>query len=334
MNVGLVGAGLQGWRRATAIRESHVGHLSIVSDLNETAARRLAKEFTCQSTTRWRNVVQSKEIDIVLVCTPPNTHAQIAKSALRNKKHVLCEKPLAITLKEAKGIQAAITPGLKFKCGFNYRFHPAVNQAKQWLKRGVIGDLYYVRCVHGITGRPGYEKDWRANPAISGGGQLMDQGMHCLDLFRYFMGEFCEAFAYTSTYYWNMRVEDNVFGLLRTSGGRTASFQVSWTEWRNIFELQIVGERGYIRLQGLGGSYDSEKVTLGIRNFHKPFSDRTIHYTEKDRSWVNEWQNFIHAIEEDVEPSGSFEDGLRALTMTKSLYDSTRLKRPVEIKNT
>jgi predicted dehydrogenase len=306
----------------------------MVADLNETATRSLAKEFSCKSTTSWKNVVQSKDIDIVLICTPPNTHAPIAKSALRNKKHVLCEKPLARTLKEAKDMQAAITPGIKFKCGFNYRFHPAVNQAKQWLTRGVIGDPYYIRCVHGICGRPGYEKDWRANPAISGGGQLMDQGMHCLDLFRYFMGEFCEAFAYASTYYWKMRVEDNLFGILRTSRGKTASFHVSWTEWKNIFELQIVGERGYIRLDGLGGSYDSEQVSLGIRNFHKPFSDRTIHYTDRDRPWVNEWRNFIHAIEVDGNPSGSFEDGLRALIMTQSLYDSTRLKKTVAIKNT
>jgi predicted dehydrogenase len=331
MNVGLVGAGRQGWRRANAIRQSRLGDLSKVADLDYAAAKSFGKMFSCQYTKNWIDLVQSEDIEIVVVCTPPNTHAKIVSSALRNHKHVLCEKPLARSLSEANRISRAIRRDTKFKCGFNYRFHPAIMQARKWLNRQSVGDPYYIRCVHGICGRPGYEKDWRAKSSISGGGQLMDQGLHCLDLFRYFLGEFSEASAFTNTYYWKIPVEDNVFGLLRTKQGKIASLHASWTEWKNVFKFQIIGERGYIQVQGLGGSYGEEFARLGFRTLSKPFSDHTIHYRGADNCWVEEWRNFIQAIERNEEPNGSLKDGLMAIELAEALYDSAKRKRIVNI---
>jgi predicted dehydrogenase len=331
MNVGVVGAGRQGWRRANAIRASHLGTLSRVADVDYRAARKLATAYSCESTTNWKEVVEAEDVEIVIVCTPPNTHAKIATSALRNQKHVLCEKPLARSLIEARKIQSAIRHDTKFKCGFNYRFHPAILQARKWLSKRRIGTPYYVRSVHGICGRPGYEKDWRTKSKVSGGGQLMDQGMHCLDLFRYFFGEFSEAMSFTTTYYWNIRVEDNIFGLLRTSDGKIASLHASWTEWKNIFTFQIVGEKGYIQIEGLGESYGDELARLGLRNFHAPFTDQTIHFRRADNSWVEEWRNFVHAIRGDEDLNGSLKDGLMALQLAQALYDSAHKKRVVSI---
>ena len=159
----------------------------------------------------------------------------------------------------------------------------------------------------------------------------MDQGMHCLDLFRYFLGEFCEVTAFTETYYWDMPVEDNAFALLRTQSRKIASLHVSWTEWRNVFALQIVGKKGYIEIEGLGASYGTELGRLGLRDFYRPFSERTIRYTGGDKSWIREWLNFTQAIENNIEPNGSLEDGLKALVLAKALYDSARSKKVVRL---
>lgn len=326
MKVGIVGAGLQGRRRAQALHRVGDGRLTIVADYLPEKARSLADEMGCQATARWEEVVARDDLDIVIVCTPPHLHASITIAALQQGKHVLCEKPLALNPAEARRmVEVALARGVKLKCGFNLRHHPALLQAREWFDRGVIGEPLFLRCHYGTGGRPGYEKEWRAKAEFSGGGQLVDQGIHLLDLCRWFLGEFDEAFGWLSTGYWDIApLEDNAFALLRTSRGQVASIHVSWTQWKNLFTWELFGKDGYIKVDGLGGSYGTERAVLGKRAFLEPFREEITEFRGDDRSWEEEWREFLAAIRQGRNPSGSGLDGLRALELAHAVYESGR----------
>ena len=325
MRVGIIGAGLQGRRRAHAVKQFN-DKLLIVADVHWEQAKLLADEMGCEVTTNWEEVVSREDIEAVLVCTPPHLHAPISITAMKKGKHVLCEKPLARSLEEAKEIVAAAQENeVKLKCGFNLRHHPGILQARKWFDQGVIGELSFIRCRYGIGGRPGYNKEWRANLEISGGGQLMDQGMHALDLSRYFLGEFSEVFGFLSTSFWDIApLEDNAFVLLRTEKGQVASIHVSWTQWKNLFCFELFGKDGYIVVEGLGGSYGTERSILSKRAFLKPFQEEIVEFRGEDRSWYEEWCEFISAIKDNREPLGNGNDGLQALGLTYAVYESAQ----------
>ncbi|MEK7281808.1 MAG: Gfo/Idh/MocA family oxidoreductase, partial [Chloroflexota bacterium] len=188
MRVGIIGAGLQGRRRAPAVQQTH-NDIIVVSAATLEAARPLADTVGCDAAAGWESVVARDDLDTILVCAPTYLHAPIGIAALKKGVHVLCEKPLARTVEEAQAmIEAAQAGGATLKCGFNHRHHPAIQQARKWFDLGAIGEPIFVRCRYGICGRPGYEKEWRANPDISGGGHLMEQGIHGIDLARWFLG--------------------------------------------------------------------------------------------------------------------------------------------------
>jgi hypothetical protein len=221
MKIGIIGSGLMGRRRAEALRSfKDVELMAVSSDMCE-QANCLANDMKCEQTDTWQQMVCRKDIDVIIVCTPPDCHLPMCAAALENGKHVLCEKPLARNPEEAEIIvKLARQKGLKLKCGFNHRHHPAIQQARKWVEGGVIGQLLFIRSAYGIGGRPGYEKDWRANTQIGGGGQLMDQGMHVIDLARWFLGDFTEVSGFLQTGYWDIApLEDNAFSLLRTDSG-------------------------------------------------------------------------------------------------------------------
>lgn len=325
MRIGIVGAGLQGKRRALALKPSQ-DELVLVADTDLPRAKLLAGEMKCEATDSWEDAVRRKNIDVIFVCTPPHLHAPISIAALKAGKHVLCEKPLARNYEEGKQIvDAAGENGVKLKCGFNLRHHPGIIQARKWFDQGIIGELCFIRCRYGIGGRPGFDKEWRADPEISGGGQLMDQGIHLLDLSRWFMGEFSEASGFLSTSFWDIApVEDNAFALLRTKKGEVASLHASWTQWKNLFSFELFGKDGYIVVEALGGGYGTERAILGKRAFLEPFKEEIIEFRGEDRSWHDEWREFVSAINDQREPLGNGYDGLQAVKLAGAIYESAR----------
>lgn len=326
MRVGLIGAGLQGRRRAAALQSLDGSELVVIADVDERAAAALARQLGCRFTACWQDVVEQRDLEAVIVCTPPHLHAPLAIAAMKAGKHVLCEKPLARDAAEAhEMVKVAEAQGVQLKCGFNLRHHPGIRQARQWVDEGLIGDITFIRCRYGIGGRPGYDREWRSQPHISGGGQLMDQGVHTLDLCRWFLGEFAEASGMVATYFWRQApVEDNVFALLRTARGQVAWLHSSWTQWKNLFSLEIFGQDGYITVEGLGGSYDNERATLGKRDLGAPFREETVEFRGEDHSWREEWREFVAAIRDGRQPLGSGHDGLAALRLAQAIYDSAR----------
>lgn len=331
MKVGIVGAGLQGRRRARALRAVDSSELVVVADVSEDAAAALAAEAGCLAISRWKDIVERDDVQAVIICTPPHLHAEIALSAMRSGKHVLCEKPLARTMDEGREmLRVARESGVRLKCGFNLRYHPAMRQVRQWYEDSSIGEIDWIRCRYGIGGRPGYEQEWRAQPEISGGGQLMDQGIHALDLFRWFLGDFAEVFGFLATRFWDMApLEDNAFALMRTAQGQVASLHASWTQWKPLFCLEIFGRDGYVIAEGLGGAYGTERAVLGRRDFAAPFSEEVIEFRREDSSWEEEWREFVSAIREGREPSANGTDGLAAIELAYAIYESARLGRAV-----
>lgn len=335
MRVGIVGCGLIGRRRAEVVRQLSGDELVIVADIDESRATSLAREMSCLATIDWQETIIRDDVDVVVVSTTNNWLAPITVAALQNGKHVLCEKPPGRNAEEARQmVDAARVNGRKLGIGFNHRYHPAVRKAQALFEEGNIGEPLFIRCRYGHGGRPGYEKEWRADPEISGGGELLDQGIHGIDLFRWFLGDFQEAFGYASTWFWDMPVEDNAFALFRTSRGQVASLHTSWTQWKNLFSFEIFGRDGYLIVEGLGGSYGTERLEIGRRKTEGgPPEVRVLEFAGPDTSWQAEWQEFTSAIREGRQPLANGEDGLQAMRLIAAIYESARTGQVVKLED-
>ena len=329
MRVSIIGAGLQCRRRAPVLLESRGDTLVSISSKDFAQSEASARQFNCVADQDWRVTVAREDVDAVIVATPPHLHSEISITAMRHGKHVLCEKPLSRTLSESRQmVDVARETGLVLKCGFNHRHHPAVWEAKKRLDAGDFGRPLFARCRYGICGRPGYEKEWRADPSQATGGHFIEQGSHIIDLFRWFMGEISEVACMTSTHYFKgQSLDDDGFAMFRTIDGATASLHTSLVQWQNLFSFEITGEEGYARVEGLGGTYGVEQLFLGRRDFTAPFEDRVIQYRGGDVSWRDEWREFSSAIREGRRVLGDGKDGLEAMRVGLAAYQAEREKR-------
>jgi predicted dehydrogenase len=331
--VAVIGCGLQAARRIAAIRDDKSCELVAAIDRDEAKARRLVGSTGARVATDWREVVRSGDLDVVLVLTYPDSHAEISIEAMRAGCDVLCEKPLARTVDEAREMRNVARQTARIlKCGFNHRHHPAVLEAQKRLSAGEIGKPIFGRGRYGIGGRLGIEKEWRSNPDIVPGGQLMEQGIHLVDLFRWFAGDVAEVTGMMSTVRWPIApLEDNGFLLARTRHGATFSIHASTTQWTNLFELEIYGESGSLTVHGLGASYGVEKLIASNHDPSAPFSHHTIEYRGGDVSWANEWAEFMRCVRERSEPLGGGEDGVRAMEIVAAAYEASRTGRTVKL---
>lgn len=341
MRVGVVGCGQIGSRRATVIHGSLGDDLVVVSDVISERSQALADAFGCRAAANWMSVTRDENLDAIVVATTNDFLAPIAADALRHGRHVLVEKPMARNVAEAEELLDAGSDEFAIKVGFNHRFHPALARGHELVVEGVIGRVIYIRCRYGHGGRPDYHHEWRADRNKSGGGELLDQGIHAIDLGRWFMGEFDEASGIVDTYVWHggesartagigpikgSSVEDNAFALLRTTAGQTMCLHASWTQWRNLFSFEVFGDRGHILVEGLGGSYGIERLTVGRRNMDGgPPDEETTKFDAPDQSWVLEWREFTRAISDGRQPMANGADGLAALRAVEAVYTSSRL---------
>jgi len=236
MRVAIVGCGRIGQRRARALGADI---LVVCADVVRERADALAETSPgARSVASWREAVEQRDVNVVVVATPHHLLAQVTLAAVAAGKHVLVEKPGARSAAELEPvINAARSMGVLVRVGFNHRYHPGARKARELVDAGGVGELLYVRGRYGHGGRLGYEKEWRADPAVSGGGELVDQGVHLIDLARWFLGEFQDVQGFAQRYFWDMPVEDNGFLLLRTATRKVAALHASWTEWKNLFSF-------------------------------------------------------------------------------------------------
>jgi predicted dehydrogenase len=333
MRVAIIGAGLQCRRRAPVLVESKTDTLVTIASKEIVHAEAMARQFGCAVDISWRDAVHRPDVDAVIIATPPHLHAEIAIATMRAGKHVLCEKPLSRTVAEAQEmLRVSRETNRVLKCGFNHRHHPAVWEARKRLAAGDFGRPMFARCRYGICGRPGFEKEWRANPAQAAGGHFLEQGTHAIDLIRWFMGEIAEVACMTATHYFKEQsLDDDGFALFRTTTGATAAMHTSLVQWQNLFSFEITGDEGYARVEGLGSTYGTEILFLGKRDFTAPFQDQVIQYRGGDISWRDEWREFVAAIKEKRQPVGNGIDGLVALKIALTAYEAERQKRVLAI---
>jgi predicted dehydrogenase len=319
MRVAIVGCGLIGHKRARALIESQ---LVAVADTNRTRAEQLADLHAGCTVDEWQTAVSRSDVDLVIVATTNQALAPVTAAALRHGKHVLVEKPAARSAVELAPLVAqARAAGVVAKVGFNHRFHPAFRKARAVVDSGVLGPLLYIRARYGHGGRLGYDREWRADPDIAGGGELLDQGVHLIDLTRWFLGDIAEVRGSAHTFFWKMPVEDNGFLWLRTSAGQVAWLHASCTEWKNLFCFEITGRDGKLQIDGLGGSYGVERLSLYRMLPQMGPPETTIwEYPGEDTSWRDEYGHLLQCIHSGQEPSGSLADALAALAVVQQVY--------------
>lgn len=327
MNVGIVGAGLMGKKRAKALEGCNVSLVS-VSDVIEHRAKDLADAYHCGYTTDWKQVVKDDAIDIVIVSAIHQYLAEISIGAIQHDKHVLIEKPAGRNLKELEKIKAVVkNHDVKIKVGYNHRFHPGIIKAKELFDQGEIGPLMYIRGRYGHGGRKDYQKEWRAFKDSAGGGELLDQGSHLIDLSRLFAGDFSSAIGYAPTFFWEMEVEDNGFAVLRNNNGQIAFLHASWTQWKNLFSFEIFGTTGELIVDGLGGSYGTETLTFYKMKPEFGVPDKHVfEFPGEDQSWKLEFQNFLDAIQKDTPLNGTLDDAIATMTIVENIYKYSKQK--------
>ena len=320
-NFGIIGAGLIGRKRALGI-PSDCRVLSIF-DPNADRAEKLAGELAnCQAAVSLEGLLANSSIDAVIIATSHSSLATCALASLMAGKNVLIEKPGGISSVELLELQRLATEkDLVISVGFNHRFHPGILKAKEIVESGKYGRLLWTRARYGHGGRIGYEKEWRADRKISGGGELLDQGSHLIDLVRFFFGPSTLAYAHTPTLYWGMDVEDNAFIALEPRCGGFAWLHASWSEWKNTFSFEITLETAKIDIRGLGGSYGTEEVTLFemLPEMGPPVATNW-HFEESDNSFALEINDFINSTKGSMPIGATISDAISTLTIIEKAY--------------
>lgn len=329
----IVGCGLIGQRRAAEADTNTNSTVAFVVDINEAIAQRTASSFHCPFSSDWRDAIAA-DIDIVIIATPNAYLAEVGIAALESGKHVLLEKPMGRNLDEAQRLSAAAARSKKhLKVGFNHRYHPAISRAHELFESGSIGSLINMRFRYGHGGRPGYENEWRGSMELAGGGELTDQGVHILDLANWFAGLPEYVFCMKQTAVWPLSpLEDNAFALLRYEHGAVVNFHSSWTQWKNLFSMEIFGTLGALIVEGLGKSYGVERLTEHRRNLLGgiPETIETV-FDEPDHSWSLEWDEFLSAIISGSRYHGTPEDGSSVMNVLAALYESSKTNRAINV---
>jgi len=320
LNIGIIGCGAVGQKRAQHLAEAKLVHCV---DRDPARAAAVASQSRgCVSGADWRRLLERADVEAVVIATLPDSQPEIVRAAITAGKHVLVEKPAARHVEELLALpQLAAEHDVRVRVGFNHRYHRALQQARRLVDSGILGPLMFVRARYGHGGRPGYETEWRAQPQRSGGGELIDQGVHLIDLARWFFGEFVEVDGFAHAYYWDMPVDDNGFMLLKTATKQVAFLHVSCTEWKNTFSWELFGRDGKLQVDGLGGSYGVERLACykNLPGMGPP--ETTIwEYPMADNSWTVEMTQFIEDIRSGREPDPGLNDAIAALRVVAKVY--------------
>lgn len=281
-----------------------------------------------------QRIIENKDIDLAILCTPNHLLPELTVQCLKTGKHVFCEKPPGRNLQDIQMICAEEKkhPTLKLMFGFNHRFHPGIQRAKKLIQTGNLGNILWVRGLYGKSGGKNFAQSWRNDPKISGGGILLDQGIHMLDLFTYFCGDFPQVKAFTGNDHWQFPVEDNAFVILKNDKHQ-AILHSSATLWKHRFQIEIGMDQGYIMVQGLlskTGSYGRETLIIGRRQFEDEAEavgnpSEEIIYFDKDQSWEMEISNLVQCIKnnEAVKDCSSAE-ALRVMRIIDQAYKDSQ----------
>jgi predicted dehydrogenase len=329
VKIAIFGAGQIGKKRGLQLeRHQLVG----LYDLDRERARALAAELKTEAFDSEAALLDRSGAHVAVVATTNANLAPVAARAIAAGKHVLVEKPGGMSVADLERLEAlAREHRVAVKVGFNHRFHPALLQTRHLVDEGRLGPLMFMRARYGHGGRLGYESEWRAQPEVSGGGELLDQGVHVLDLVHWFFGPLPLRSALVTTSFWDMPVDDNAVLTLAEGGARPrwATFHVSCSEWKNTFALELYGRSGKVLVQGLGGSYGKETLTY-YRMLPQmgPPEVEISEFEGPDRSWGLDLQNLIDHLEAGVPLLGDLGSARYAMEVVREAYRSNGFSVP------
>jgi predicted dehydrogenase len=325
IRVGLVGCGFIGAKRVAALPRDEA-ELVAVTDVSRDAAEALAaRSADCpRVATDVDELLKIGDVELVVVATDHASLASIAATCAASGVHVLIEKPGADRLEPLENLRdVAAANGVEVRVGYNHRFHPAALLARELLAGRADEHLLYIRARYGHGGRVGYEREWRADRKRSGGGELIDQGAHLIDLVRFLVGEVDLAFGEVRTDFWAMDVEDNAYLALRPRRGGFAWLHASWTEWKNLYSLELATTRTKIEWNGLGGSYGPERLTLYEMSPEMgPPPSTAWEWPPDDRSWTREIEDVLKAIRGEPTIGASIHDAVAVMKIVEEVYRS------------
>jgi predicted dehydrogenase len=324
----IVGCGLIGQKRFSALPH---GSLTATCDLIPQRATDLARQAGpgCLATTSLEQALNTGP-DAVIISTLNSELFPVALACLRAGKHILVEKPVATSVAQLDELSTvASTQGLLVRAGYNHRYHAAFQEAHRLCQSQVLGPLMFIRGRYGHGGRLGYEREWRADPKLSGGGELMDQGVHLIDLAGWFLGPWTHIDGHAATYFWDMPVDDNAFLQLRNSEGSMAWLHASCTEWKNLFSFEIYGKHAKLHIEGLGGSYGVERLYVYRMLPEMGPPETIIHeFPRSDQSWAVETLAFVDDIRLHRTPVPGLAEARAALTVVESIYRKSGVTQP------
>ena len=325
LKVGIIGFGTMGKIRKDAIVELARAEVIAISDPS------LPKNFNEFPNLSHSEIIYHLDVNIIIVCTPNFLNKKLTIEALNAGKHVFCEKPPAFTGTDVLEIrEAEKKSGKKLMYGFNHRHHDSIIKMKELIESGEYGKVLWSRGRYGKSVTEDYYNQWRAKKELAGGGIIIDQGIHMLDLFLYLSGDYDIVKAEVSNLYWKMDVEDNAFVILKDSKtGKVASLHSTMSQWRHLFSLEIFLEKGYMVLNGLitsSMSYGEEVLSVAKNRSTAPaatWKDEVITKYNINNSWRYEMEHFLNAIENNKPVTiGNSEDAFKLMTIIDKVYEN------------
>lgn len=324
LKVGIAGYGVVGKRR------HHFININPSMDVVAVCDQTFKKNYSLNDLKYFKNYndLLKLDLDVLFVCLTNNVAAEVTISGLKNGLHVFCEKPPGRNVEDINKVIKVEEkfPNLKLKYGFNHRYHDSVKKALSLIKSGELGEIINLRGLYGKSRVIPFSGGWRSKREIAGGGILLDQGIHMLDLMRYFSGEFIEIKSFISNSYWNHDIEDNAYAIMKDKYGRIAMLNSSATEWQHKFRLEIALTKGYINLSGIlsgSKSYGEEKIVFGMRDQESnngQMNSTTIQFLD-DNSWKEEIDEFSDSILNNKKiKSGTSQDALLTMKLLYEIY--------------
>ena len=322
IKAGIIGYGKMGRIRASALEQHGEAEVVSIFDSVEISAPYKIADHADQ-------VINNPEIDAVFVCTPNYLIKPLIIQSLNAGKHVFSEKPPGLDSVEVEEIREAETKsGCKLMYGFNHRHHQSIQRMKQIVDSGEMGRILWMRGRYGKEVDKSFFEGWRAKKELAGGGIMLDQGIHMLDLFLYLGGNFDEVHSLVSNLFWNIEgVEDNVFAIFRSSeSGICASLHSTMTQWRYLFSLEVFLEGGSLILNGLktsSGAYGDEDLAIKRNTTGGGITSEERIVFHVDTSWASEIEHFIGCICNDRQIEvGNSKDALNLMNLMDRIYES------------
>jgi len=324
LNIGIIGFGKMGQIRVQALESSGKATIKLVYDENELP---IAMHYKVAE--KIDKIINNPEINAIFICTPNYLNKPLTVQALEAGKHVFCEKPPAFNGREVEEIiSVEKKSGKILMYGFNHRHHESIRYMRKLIDSKEFGKVLWMRGRYGKSVDKSFFDTWRSRKKLAGGGILLDQGIHMLDLFIMLGGDFDSVQADVSNHYWNLDIEDNVFAIYKNSKtGVAASLHSTMTQWRHLFSLEVFLEKGYMVLNGLktsSGTYGDEILSIAQNRTIAPaavWEDEERITFETDNSWTSEINHFLNAIENDMPVQvGSSADALAVMKLIDQTY--------------